>query len=123
MLDWLKSLFQSAPRPNKIIDLEAYLSPAPGYTCTGDFECEAWDNGDWEIEIEVDHNGPAPDGPWSVQVNGIEITQMTPSARHETELTLRAGQNTLEFALKAGMSVELHGPNGLLLSGTLQKDR
>jgi hypothetical protein len=29
----------------------------------------------------------------------------------------------LEFALEAGMQVEIHGPSGLMLSGILQPDR
>jgi hypothetical protein len=123
MLNLLRSIFQPKPRAQKLVDLEARLSPASGYTCSGDLECEAWDNGNWEIEIEVDHNGPAPEGPWRVLVDAREITTMTPSARHETEVKLRNGQHNLEFALEAGMQVEIHGPSGLMLSGTLHPDR
>lgn len=122
MLNLLRSIFQPKPRAQKLIDLEARLAPATGYTCTGDFECEAWDNGHWEIEVEVDHNGSAPDGPWHVRVDNKEITVMTPSARHETEVKLRAGRDNLAFALEAGMKVEIHGPSGLMLSGTLHPD-
>lgn len=122
MLSWLKSIFGGAPRAQKIVDLEAKLLPTEGYVCDGDFECEAYDNGDWSIEIEVDHNGPAPEGPWRVLIDGRQITDMTPSARDETELHLRSGRDTLDFQLAEGMTVELHDAQGVFLSGTLRRD-
>ena len=122
MLSWLKSILGGTPRARKIIDLEAKLLPAEGYVCDGDFEFEAYDNDDWSIEIEVDHNGRAPDGPWRVLVNGRQITEVTPSARHETEVHLRSDRDALNFQITEGMTVELHNAKGVFLRGTLRYD-
>ncbi|MEL7492323.1 MAG: hypothetical protein AAGJ73_16575, partial [Pseudomonadota bacterium] len=89
MLNWLKSLFASPPRAAKLLDLEAHLAAPDGGSLHGDAEFEAWDDGRWEFEAELDHPGGAPAGPLEVFVDGVLIGELT-TRGSESELKLRA---------------------------------
>jgi len=132
MLNWIFTLLRGSSdgfkisykgsRSRKIADLEARLVAAPGKPLRGELECEAWENGDWKIDIEIDHPHEIPAGPWQIFVNGKKITEMQPSMRHETEKTMRSDRDMLAFKLEPGMPVEVRNREGVMLSGTLQVD-
>jgi len=124
VFDWLRHLFQTQPRGLKIVELEAHLAAVDGGTLHGDVEFEGYDNGHWELDIDIEHPAGAPDGPLDLKIDGQTITTLTPSRPDETERTLRPDRgDTLVVDPKVGMAVEVVGPTGTILIGTLALDR
>ncbi|MEL6324233.1 MAG: hypothetical protein AAGJ29_06400 [Pseudomonadota bacterium] len=122
MLNWLMRLFGTSPRARKIIDLEAHLDAVSGSPLHGDIEFEAYDDGYWELEIEIDHPSGPPAGPLDVKIGGEVVITLVPSNGHETEHKLVSGRDVIPLEPLAGMAVEVAGPDGQLLTGTLRAD-
>lgn len=126
MLDWLKNLFWGGGgRPRKVLDVEAHLAAAdPTSALHGDGEYEAWDDGSWSFEVEVE--GPdgtqAPAG-ITAFVDGVEIGTLVPRGDEaELKLSSRAG-DTIAKTPAEGSTLEVRGPGGEQLSGTFRTDR
>lgn len=126
MLNWLKSLFGSGGgRPAKTVDIEAHLSAVdPASPLHGDAEFEAWEDGGWSFEAEVEgpDHGPPPPAGLTVVIDGKLVGPLTLRG-DEAELKLRSGQGVIPVVPAVGSTVEIHGPTGVLLTGTFQQDR
>lgn len=125
MLNWLKRVFQYEPAPKKIKDIEAHLSAANGGFIHGDIEYEEYEDGNWELEIEIEHGRTPPEGPYDVRIAGKALNALpVDTRRDETEKKYFSKHgDTLPLTPDVGMSVEVHTPAGLLLSGTFGIDR
>ena len=124
MFDWLKRLLQGTPRARKIQELEAYLTASDGSRMRGEVEFSAFDNGQWELDIEIDHPDGAPAGSMDLKIDGRSITTLTPGRFDETEHVLRSDRgDTLAVTPDVGMSVDVTISGGARLSGTFQLDR
>ena len=125
MLNWLKSLFGGgANRPVKTVDIEARLIAVdPASRLHGEAEFEAWADGRWSFEAEVESPDGGPPVPIGlvVHVDGVMIGPLT-NRGDEAELKLRSDTGDAAQMPKVGSSVEVHGPNGLLLSGMFHQD-
>jgi len=85
MLEWLKRVLQYEPRPVKIIDLEARLKDANGGPMYGEIEYEEYEDGNWELEIEIEHARTKPEGPFNIRMNGKKIASIDASRGYDTE--------------------------------------
>ena len=124
MMNFLKKLFQSEPRPMKITNIEARLNAADGGRMHGELEYEAYDNGQWELEIDIEHMGPAPNGPLDIRIDGRSLMSLPVSQRgNDTEVKLSSRRgDTLSVTPAIGMSVEVRNATGVLLTGTFAAD-
>lgn len=126
MLNFLKQVFQGTPRARKTVDLEARLIAADGGQMHGELEYEAYEDGSWELDIEVDHFTPAPAGPLRVRIDGKEVYSLPVSTnRHESEaeLSLKRG-DTLLATPSVGSKAEIFDAHGtILMSGTFAPER
>ena len=125
MLNWLKRVLQYQPRPVKIKNIEARLSSANGARVHGDIEYEEYEDGNWELEIEIEYGRTPPEGPFDVRIAGKPICSLpVDTRRDETEKKfLSKIGDTIAVQPDIGMTVEVHTPAGLLLSGTFAPDR
>ena len=124
MMNFLKKLFQSEPRPMKITNIVARLNAADGGRMHGELEYEAYDNGQWELEIDIEHMGPAPNGPLDIRIDGRSLMSLPVSQRgNDTEVKLSSRRgDTLSVTPAIGMSVEVRNATGVLLTGTFAAD-
>ena len=126
MLNFLKQLFQGTPRARKTLDLEARLTAADGSRMHGELEYEAYEDGSWELDIEVDHFSPAPAGPLSVRIDGTEVHALPVATnRHESEAELSSRRgDTLSAQPSAGSKADIIDANGtVLMSGVFARER
>lgn len=125
MLNWLMKLFGGAPQPRKMLDLEARLAPKdPVSPLHGEGEFEAWEDGSWRFEVEVEgpDGTPAPAGLVAF-IDGVDVGPLTPRGDEaELKLSSRAG-NTLATLPDAGSVLEVKGPAGEHLNGDFLHDR
>jgi len=126
MLNWLmKILGGGQPQMRKLLDLEARLVAGdPASMLHGDGEYEAWEDGSWSFEVEVEgHDGsPAPQGLVAF-IDGVEVGSLTPRGDEaELKLSHRAGDTLAAFP-DAGSTLEVKGPAGEHLSGAFHHDR
>ena len=124
MMNFLKKLFQYEPRPTKVTDIEARLKAPDGGRMVGELEYEVYDNGHWQLEIDIEHMGPAPDGPLDIRIDGRSVLSLPVSQRgNDTERKLKSSLgDTLDVTPEIGMSVEVRNATGILLSGTFAAD-
>lgn len=124
MFGWLKSLFNSDPAPRKISELEAKLyAPDGSRAVWGDVEFDAYEDGGWSLEIEIDHPTEKPSGPLELKINGVTVHTFDVSPRHETETKLNSLLgHTLAQAPEMGMTADVYSGGTMILSGTFQHD-
>lgn len=127
MLNWLTKLFGGgAPRARKMLDLDARLSAAdPASPLHGEAEYEAWEDGSWQFEVEVE----GPDGTTApaglvAMINGAEVGALSPRGDEaELKLSQRRG-DTLAVFPEVGSTIEVRDASGaVLVSGMFQPDR
>ncbi|MEO0465896.1 MAG: hypothetical protein AAF216_05095 [Pseudomonadota bacterium] len=125
MFNLLKSLFSGGPKaPAKVTDIEPRLAPVdPASPYHGEAEFEAWEDARWtfKAEVETRDGGPPVPGGLIVHVDGVAIGPLT-NRGDEAELKLQAHTGDATQLPRQGSSVEVHGPAGPLLSGTLRND-
>ena len=122
MLEWLKRVTQYEPRPTKIIDIEAKLKDANGGPMYGEIEYEQYEDGNWELEIEIEHANTQPEGPFDIRLNGKPIASVPVSLRGfdtEKRFTSKAG-DTLHTVPNIGAVIEVRTPTGILLTGSFE---
>lgn len=126
MLNWLMKLIGGGqPQVRKMLDLEARLVPGdPASRLHGDGEYEAWEDGSWSFEVEVE----SPDGTQAPQglvayIDGVEIGPLIPRGDEaQLKLSHRAGDALATFP-EVGSTLEVRGPSGEQLSGAFHHDR
>ncbi len=125
MLAFLKRIFQYEPRPVKVQEIEARLTATDGSRLNGELEFEVYDDGNWELEIDIEHMGTRPDGPLDIRINGRSILTLPVSERgNDTEKKLKSRfGDTLAITPTPGMDVEIRNAMGILLHGTFGIDR
>lgn len=122
MLDFLKNMF-GGKKAAKTADLEAVLTSSIPGVLKGEAEFEAYNDGSWELEVEVEKEaGAALAGPITVHIDGQQIGELAFRGK-EAELKLKSGRDTLSRAIASGTLIEVHGAAGAkLLSGTFAPD-
>ena len=125
MLNWLKRVIQYEPAPVKIKNIEARLAAANGGHIYGDIEYEEYEDGNWELEVEIKHGRRPPEGPYTVNINGQTLCSLpVDTRRDETEKKFKSKfGDTLSVQPDIGMQVEVHTPAGPLLRGSFVPDR
>jgi len=124
MLDWLKKVTKYKPAPVKVAQFEARLSAPDGTTAVyGDIEFDTYEGGDWKLEIEIEHPKGAPESPFDIRFNGVSVAIIEADKGFDTEKTFSTAYYDLVQHPMIGTKVEVHGPSGLLLTGTFVDDR
>jgi len=122
MLNWLKTLLQVEPAPQKTMELQAKLLPTNGAHLFGEAEFETYDNDGWELEAEVDfRNGERP-SPLIMYLKGQPVLNLTPDDYDESEgkLSSRRG-DILGVVPSEGMPIEIRRDGETVLSGTFER--
>lgn len=124
MFNWIKGLFGGGTASRQVLELKALLVAPQGGPLRGEAEFEGWENGDWELEVEVEgpDGQPAPQG-LSVLVDGVLLGELT-ARGDEAELkrSSRLGHEAT-VSPRVGSVIEVHGTQGLLLTGSFKPDR
>ena len=121
MLNWLKSLLQVEPAPQKTMELQAKLLPTNGAHMFGEAEFETYDNDGWELEAEVDfRNGERP-APLIMYLRGQPVLNLAPDHdESEGKLSSRRG-DILGVTPMEGMPIEIKMAGQTVLSGKFER--
>ncbi|MEL6473869.1 MAG: hypothetical protein AAFQ21_07265 [Pseudomonadota bacterium] len=122
MLNWLKSLFSGPPRARKRVDLDARLSAPDGGPLHGEEEFEAYDDGRWSFEVEVEHgHGGAPAGPLEAYLNVTSLGTLSLRG-DESELKLFSDTGALPMEPAEGMAIDVRASGAIVVAGTFRRD-
>ncbi|MEM7460164.1 MAG: hypothetical protein AAF331_11915 [Pseudomonadota bacterium] len=121
MLNWLKSILQVEPAPQKTMELQAKLLPTNGAHLFGEAEFETYDNDGWELEAEVDfRNGERPT-PLIMYLKGKPVLNLAPDHdESEGKLSSRRG-DILGVTPLEGMPIEIKMAGETVLSGKFER--
>ena len=121
MLNWLKTVFQVEPAPQKTMELQAKLLPLNGQRMFGEAEFETYDNDGWELEAEVDFRGGERPSPLIMYLGGKPILNLAPDHdESEGKLSSRRG-DILGVVPAEGMPIEIKQAGQTVLSGTFER--
>lgn len=126
MFNWLiKLLGGGQSRVRKVLELEARLVATDSLLALhGDGEYEAWEDGSWAFEVEVEAtNGSAVPEGLIAYIDGVEVGRLMPRGDEaELKVSHRAGDSLAMFP-DSGAKLEVKGVAGEHLSGTFHHDR
>ena len=123
MLNWLKTVFQYAPAPRKLQELEAKLSAPDGRRdLYGDIEFDSYEDGGWKLEIEIEHPQEKPEGPLEIRFDGMPVKAFDVARGPDTEVTYRSTHSDLAKRPDARTKVDVYSASGVILSGVFVID-
>lgn len=121
MMNWLRTVFQYQPAPQKTMELQAKLLPVNGQHLFGEVEFEVYDNEGWELEAEVDFRGGQRPCPLIMYLGGKPVLNLTPDHdESEGKLSSRRG-DILGVIPAEGMPIEIKRAGQTVLSGTFER--
>ncbi|MEL7487964.1 MAG: hypothetical protein AAGJ87_12200 [Pseudomonadota bacterium] len=113
MFGWFKS------RPRKRLDLEARLKPTTAGGPYGDVEVQVFDDGSWDLEIELKNQAGTADV--ALHVDGARVGSFAARAG-ETEFRRSDRDGVLGFDPQVGQAVSLHAEGRELCAGVFHRD-
>lgn len=121
MLNWLKTVLQVEPAPQKTLELQAKLLPTDGQRMFGEAEFETYDNDGWELEAEVDFRGGQRPSALIMYLSGKPVLNLAPDHdESEGKLSSRRG-DILGVVPTEGMPIEIKQAGQIVLSGTFER--